>query len=213
MSRLSFTMEFPKLQHPFTMVIAGPTGCGKSYFVRDMITAKEEMFSIIPDKVVWFYGIHQPLYDEIEDVAFVEGLPTDFKEYLGKHTLFIIDDLMQSSNDKRLSNLFTRGSHHLNLSVIFITQNFFHKGKEMRDITLNAHYLVLSKNRRDLSQVSHLGRQLFPRHVRLFQEVFEDATKDPYTYLFIDLRAETPEELRLRSKILPHQTQCIYQFK
>jgi hypothetical protein len=206
-------MEFPKLQHPFTMVIAGPTGCGKSYFVRDMIAAKEEMFSIIPDKVVWFYGIHQPLYDEIEDVAFVEGLPTDFKEYLGQHTLFIIDDLMQSSNDKRLSNLFTRGSHHLNLSVIFITQNFFHKGKEMRDITLNAHYLVLSKNRRDLSQVSHLGRQLFPRHVRLFQEVFEDATKDPYTYLFIDLRAETPEELRLRSKILPHQTQCIYQFK
>lgn len=83
----------------------------------------------------------------------------------------------------------------------------------MRDITLNAHYLVLSKKRRDLSQVSHLGRQLFPRHVRLFQEVFEDAAKDPYTYLFIDLRAETPEELRLRSKILPHQTQCVYQFK
>ncbi len=205
-------MEFPKLQHPFTMVIAGPTGCGKSYFVRDLISEKQEMFSKVPDKVVWFYGIHQPLYDEIENVSFIEGLPTAFKEFLGKHTLFVIDDLM-GDMDKRLTDLFTKGSHHLNLSVIFITQNFFYKGKEMRDITLNAHYLVLCKNRRDLSQVSHLGRQLFPRHVKLFQEVFEDATKNPYSYLFIDLRAETPEDLRLRAKILPHQTQVVYQFK
>lgn len=206
-------MEYPKLQHPFTMVIAGPTGCGKSYFVRDLLSAKGEMFSIIPDKVVWFYGIYQPLYDEIENVTFVEGLPPTFQEYLGENTVCVIDDLMQSSNDKRLSNLFTRGSHHLNLSVIFITQNFFHKGKEMRDITLNAHYLVLSKNRRDLSQITHLGRQLYPNHMKLFQEVFEDATKNPYSYLFIDLRSETPEGLRLRTNILPHQTPCIYQFK
>lgn len=210
---VSFAMEYPKLQHPFTMVIAGPTGCGKSYFVRDLLSAKGEMFSIIPDKVVWFYGIYQPLYDEIENVTFVEGLPPTFQEYLGENTVCVIDDLMQSSNDKRLSNLFTRGSHHLNLSVIFITQNFFHKGKEMRDITLNAHYLILSKNRRDLSQITHLGRQLYPRQTKLFQEVFEDATKNPYSYLFIDLRSETPEGLRLRTNILPHQTPCIYQFK
>lgn len=77
--------------------------------------------------------IHQPLYDEIEDATFVEGLPTDFKEYFEKHTLFMIDDIMQSSNDKRLSDLFTRGSHHLNLSVIFITQNSI---KEKKCVTL-----------------------------------------------------------------------------
>lgn len=208
-----FTMEFPKLQTPFTFVSAGPTGSGKTFFIRELLNHKENMFSIVPDKVVWFYGIHQPLYDEIENVTFVEGLPTDFKDYLGKHTLFIIDDLMHSSNDKRLSDLFTKGSHHWNLSVIFVTQNFFYKGKEMRDITLNAHYLLLCKNRRDMSQITHLGRQIFPRHVKLFQEVFEDATKNPYSYLFIDLHPNTPEDLRLRTNILPHQTQCVYQFK
>jgi hypothetical protein len=182
--------------------------------VKDLIKHKQEMFSIVPDKIVWFYGIYQPMYDEIQNVTFIEGLPSKYRDFLGNHTLFIVDDLMsECGNDKRLTYLFTKGSHHLNLSIIFITQNFFHKGREMREITLNAHYLLLCKNRRDLSQITHLGNQLFPRHVRYFQEVFEDATKKPFSYLFIDLRTNTPEELRLRTQILPNQTQYIYQMK
>ncbi|GBO29614.1 hypothetical protein AVEN_268086-1 [Araneus ventricosus] len=115
-SHQSFVMEFPKLQHPFTMVMAGPTGCGKTYFVRDLLHCKREMFSPVSDKIVWFYGIHQPLYDNIPEVTFVEGLPLKFQEYLGKHTLFIIDDLMShGANQKLLTDLFTKGSHHLTL--------------------------------------------------------------------------------------------------
>jgi hypothetical protein len=121
--------------------------------------------------------------------------------------------MSECGSDKRLTHLFTRGSHHLNLSVIFITQNFFHKGKEMREITLNAHYILLLKNRRDMSQIMHLGRQLYPKNTKFFQEVYEDATKNPFSYLFIDLRTDTPEELRLRTQILPNQTQYIYQIK
>lgn len=207
-------MEFPKLQHPFTMVAAGPTGSGKSWFVRDVLRFKQEMFSIVPDKIVWFYGIYQPLYDEIPDVTFIEGLPSNYQDLLGVNSLFVIDDLMsECANDKKLTHLFTRGSHHMNLSVIFITQNFFHKGREMREITLNSHYLLLCKNRRDLSQVTHLGKQLFPRNVKFFQEVYEDATKQPFSYLFIDLRSDTLEEMRLRTRILPNQTQYVYQMK
>lgn len=207
-------MQFPQLQHPFTCVVAGPTGAGKSFLIRDFLKYKRELFSPVPDKIVWFYGIYQPLYDEIPEVTFVEGLPSKYQEHLGTRTLFIIDDLMsECGKDKRLTQLFTKGSHHLNLSVFFITQNFFHKGKEMRDITLNAHYLIMCKNRRDVSQITHLGKQLFPRHLKFFQEVYEDATKKPYSYLFIDLRSDTPEEMRLRTQILPHQTQYIYRVK
>lgn len=196
------------------MIVSGPTGCGKSYFIKDIITHKQEMFSVVPDKVVWFYGIYQSLYDEMKGVDFVEGLPTNYRNLLGTNTLFIIDDLMiECGGDKRLSQLFTKGSHHLNLSVIFITQNFFHKGREMREITLNAHYLTLCKNRRDLSQIAILGRQLYPRHLKFFMEAYEDATKKPFSYLFIDLRSETPEEIRLRTQILPNQIQYVYQMR
>lgn len=172
------------------------------------------MFSQTIDKIVWFYGIHQSLYDEIADVEFVEGFPSQYENLLGTNTLFVLDDLMtQCGRDQRITHLFTRGSHHLNLSVIFITQNFFHKGKEMREISLNAHYLALCKNRRDESQIIHLGRQLFPNQLKFFTEVYQDATRNPFSYLFIDLRSDTPENLRLRTQILPNQTQYVYQSK
>ena len=72
------------------------------------------------------------------------------------------------------------------LSVIFILQNIFHRGKELRDMSLNCHYLVMFKSPRDSSQVSHLAKQMFPGHVKYMQEAFQDATKRPYGYLLCD---------------------------
>lgn len=172
------------------------------------------MMNPTPDKIVWFYGIYQPLYDEISNVMFVEGFPNNYTEYLGTNTLFILDDLMcELGSNHTLTNLFARGSHHQNLSVIFITQNFFHKGTEMKDVRLNADYIFLFKNRRDLSQISNLGRQLYPGLSHFFQEVYKDATRNPFSYLLIDLRNETPEEYRLRTRILPNQDQYYYLLK
>ncbi|GFU83866.1 uncharacterized protein TNCV_3851881 [Trichonephila clavipes] len=114
--------------------------------------------------------------------------------------LIVIDDLMgELGNDPQLTKLFVKFSHHRNLSIIFVVQNIFHKGKEIREISLNAHYLVLFKNRRDQSQITHLGRQLYPRKVKFFQECYADATSKPYGYLLIDLKPETDESLRVRT--------------
>lgn len=207
-------MEFPRFQQPFTALCAGPTQVGKSWFLKDLLKFRNEMFNPPPDKVIWFYGIYQILFNEMDDVTFVEGLPTNFKEYLGDNSLIIIDDLMEEvGSDKRLTYLFTKGCHHLNVSVIFITQNLFHKGKEMRGASLNTQYLILFKNRRDQSQIMHLGRQLYPGHSKFFQEVFNDATKKPFSYLLIDLRNQTDENMRLRIQILPNQIQFVYTLK
>lgn len=204
-------MDSLPFQTPFSAVIAGPSGVGKSFLVRDIIKYKDQMFSTVPDRIVWFYGIHQPLYDEIKDVEFVEGLPTNFREYLGVNTLFVIDDLMsEAASDKRLTHLFTKGSHHLNLNIIFITQNFFHKGAEMREITLNTQYIILCKNRRDASQIMFLARQLYASKPKYFVEVYNDATMKPFSYLLIDLKSDTPEDLRLRTDILPNQVTYVY---
>ena len=51
--------------------------------------------------------------------------------------LIVFDDQMiAASKDKLIENLFTRGSHHRNLSVIYIVQNLFHQGKGSRSISL-----------------------------------------------------------------------------
>ncbi|GFU55116.1 uncharacterized protein TNCV_426211 [Trichonephila clavipes] len=61
----------------------------------------------------------------------------------------------------------------------------------------------IQKNRRDQSQITHLGRQLYPRKVKFFQECYADATSKPYGYLLIDLKPETDESLRVRTGMFP----------
>ena len=202
----------PRLQHPFTGIIAGPTGCGKSTLVKDIIQNKDMLIYPTPTHIVWFYGEWQPMYDTISGVEFIEGLPK--LKYLDSKqpTLVIIDDLM-SETDKSVTTLFTKGSHHHNLSVLYLVQNLFDKNKHSRTISLNAHYLVLFKNPRDASQITHLAKQMYPGHVKFMQEAFTDATIEAYGYLLIDLKQDTPEHLRLRTKILPGDTQYVYMRK
>jgi len=118
--------------------------------------------------------------------------------------LVVIDDLMQElSNDPRITCLFTKGCHHRNLSVIFILQNISHRGKELRDMSLNCHYLVLFKSPRDSSQINHLAKQMFPGHVKYMQESSQDATSRPYGYLLCDLKLGNTDWLPVENRHFP----------
>uniref|UniRef100_A0ABD2WZR4 Uncharacterized protein n=1 Tax=Trichogramma kaykai TaxID=54128 RepID=A0ABD2WZR4_9HYME len=110
---------------------------------------------------------------------------------------------MRESSNNDVLDLFTKGSHHKNLSVIFLTQNIFHQGKGQRDISLNTKYIVLFKNPRDRAQIWHLAQQVFPEDPKFLVEAFTDATRLPHSYLFLDLTQSTRDELRFRSCIFP----------
>ena len=114
----------------------------------------------------------------------------------------VIDDLM-SETDERVTNLFTKKSHHCNTSVINLVQKVFPKGKESRTISIHAQYMVLFKNPRDNTQVVNLAKQMYPGRVKYMHDAFRDATSVPHGYLLGDLKQSTPEHLRLRSNILP----------
>jgi len=60
-------------------------------------------------------------------IKFCEGLlcPEDYLSDPLSSKLVIIDDLMRESS---IIDLFTKGNHHKNLSVILISQNLFHQG-------------------------------------------------------------------------------------
>ena len=146
-------------------------------------------------------------------IEFIQGLPEDMYESFQpeQNNLLIIDNLMsEAGDDKRLTDLFTKGSHHSNLSIIYILQNIFPKGKESRTISLNAHYMFLFKNPRDPSQINALGRQLYPQNPKCLGEAYHEATKEPHSYLLIDLKQRTPEALRLRSGLLPFEKCIVY---
>ena len=128
-----------------------------------------------------------------------------------KKHLIILDDLMDESKDNsQVSKLFTKGSHHRNISVIFISQNLFIQGKYTRTISLNSHYMIIFKNPRDKTQFSHIARQMFPGNSKFLNESFMDATSVPHGYLFLDFKQDTPEKLRVRTNILSNEETIVY---
>ena len=76
-----------KLHHPFSMLVAGPRGAGKSELVKQLLFLKCYIMTNPPERIVWFYGRHQPdlfcsLAQEIQCIEFYEGLPTNIKSCL-----------------------------------------------------------------------------------------------------------------------------------
>jgi uridine kinase len=203
------TDHFMPWVHRFTSVIAGPTGSGKSMFVRRFVHNIKHMMTPKPDRILWCYGEYQTLYGTVEGIEFQQGLPDlDNLDPREKH-LIILDDLMDQT-DQRVASLFTKKSHHKNISVMYIVQNLFHRGKHYRTISRNAHYMVLFKNRTDVSQIMALAQQMYPRRTQYFMEAFVRATARPHGYMVIDMKQNTPDILRLRTFIFPGKEQKAY---
>ncbi|KAK3727750.1 hypothetical protein QZH41_005214 [Actinostola sp. cb2023] len=189
------------------------TGSGKTVWVQNLLQHASRVIQPPPQRILWSYSQWQPTYEQMQQtlpgIEFVKGIPHDLDEdwYFDPkvNNLIVIDDQMaDNSNDKRIMNLFTKGSHHRNLSVIFLCQNVYFQGKIMRTLSLNAAYLVLFKNPRDKLQITTLGKQMYPGKTDQFLHKYEAAVERPYGYLFVDLKPNTPEECRLRTNVLPN---------
>ena len=205
----SVDINFLKLKHPFTAVVAGPTGSGKTVIVRHILESWKSVIDIKIDKlnVLWYHGepqeIHKSKLKNV-NITYVFDKPHEKDIETYKPNIIVVDDLMDEvKNDETLAKIFTRGSHHKNISIIFIIQNLFHKGAQMRTISLNSQYFILTKNRRDLQQIENFGRQCFPGKSKGFLKVYLDATDKPYGYLLFDSHVSTQENHRLRTRITP----------
>ena len=109
--------------------------------------------------------------------------------------------MMMDLGTNLITEIFTQISHHLNTSVIFVTQSLFGVKKEFRTISLNAHYLIIMKNPRDKSQVSYIGQQMMPKSSKFVTNVYNDTTQEPHSYLLFDFHQSQSDSLRLRSSI------------
>ena len=112
---------------------------------------------------------------------------------------------MTSIPSDTLLEIFLVKSHHEKISPIFICHNLYYSGlKCMRTLSLNTAYNVIMKNPRDISSTRVLGTQMFPPGLlKFFMEAYHYATKESYSYLFIDSKPTQSDELRLRTRIFP----------
>ena len=76
-------------------------------------------------------------------------------------------------------------------------------------MSLNTQYSILFKNPRDQLQVMTLSRQMFPHCPYLFMDQFNQATAEPYVYLVIDLKQNTPDHQRLRTDVFINKNESM----
>ena len=71
----------------------------------------------------------------------MEGFPSNLYNLTKGHdnSLVVLDDMMEHcSGNQRVADLFTRGSYHRGISVLYLTQNLFPPGKLSRTISLDS---------------------------------------------------------------------------
>ena len=191
-----------KLRHPFTGIVSGSTGAGKTVFIANLLRCRDVMISPPVVRVIYSYSRFQSAYEGHPEVEFVKG--TDYVLDPSRATLLILDDQASHCDQINVEQLFTVDSHHSNCSVILVTQNLFQRCNSFRTAALNAQYLFLFKSPRGAMQVSHLARQMYPpAQAKQMVRAYAHATREPYSYLLVDMKSDTPDNLRLRTNILP----------
>ena len=124
---------------PANFYVSGQSQSGKSSLIRQLLQYTNELFYPVPTKIIYCYGEYQKEFEELRNVDLVEGFPSDLDDLTKghDHSIVVLDDLMsECSKDQRVSDLFTRGSHHKGISVFYLTQNLFPPGKLSRTISL-----------------------------------------------------------------------------
>lgn len=207
---------------PAATMLVGPSMSGKTVLTMKILQQASLMYRIPPKKIIYAYGVYQNIFGELEknidNLTLHEGLPgKDIIESIGsedpdEHSLLILDDLMEEiCRSSEMCTLFTREVHHRRISVLMISQNLFHQSKYSRTINLNSSYIILMKTCRDLQQIHHLSRQMFPSTPKRLLEAYEDATRVPHGYLVVNnLTGSGDDDIRLSTGILPKDYLILY---
>ena len=180
-----------KLVKPFRLIIGGGSGTGKTTLLKQLVN--ENHFETPFDKIVYCYPDYlddSPCYfDQI--VEYRPGLgDLSYFSSLPKNSLIIFDDMMhECGNSNKIMQLFSVIARKKNLSVIFVVQNIFDRGKQMRNIRINATGFILF-NFYSANDITHrLVRDIGLKNIltkRLLDSIFDKK----FSYIYVDLHPE-----------------------
>jgi hypothetical protein len=195
------------LKHPARILIFGPTFSGKTTLVTKILENQEQLFNLKFDRILYCSdGSMLKTRNQVENIETYECFDKDLFDQFDPNmrNCLIIDDFMhRAANDIQISELFTKRSHHQNVTIILLMQNIFPKSKYMTDIKRNASYIFLMSNPVDEKSIKLLSQHLDPSNPSFIYNCFIDATKNkPYSYLFLDLNPGQSNEVRVRTNVI-----------
>lgn len=198
--------------HPFSMIVTGSSMSGKTEFVVSLLRARKNLISSPINRIIWCYGQETEKLSHLKrefgrSIQIIPGIPENLVELLKKHApngvIVIFDDLVDSiCNNKQVFDLFIKGVHHMNVSVICVLQDFYAAGNYRVSMIRNTNYLAIFPSPMDMALIDLISRKVLPRKQDQFYAMFKHAaTSVPYGYLFISGHPESDSTLRFRTDI------------
>ena len=200
------------LPEHFRMLVSGPTGCGKTTFVENLI--KSDRLKVKPSRVYYCYpdDFDEPPvnWHEWNDivVTYVPFMPDiEFFKTIDKGSLIVFDDnfdqAIQNPSVCKAMKIHSRRK----FSVILITQMFYEQGKHSRVIRNQLNALVLYRNFGDIQINRNIAMRHGVRKQYLMAEKETWSTKyDPVVILSNEI-VDLPE-LRVQTSYLNKYVQC-----
>ena len=195
-----------RLKENFKLFVSGPSRCGKTFFISELLENIVTFSKDPPETVLYIYKVWQTKFDEMKSIVdgFIEdneNVVQQLKELaLGQRVFVIFDDLINSKSLVDIATLFTVDGRHMNMSMAFLTQRMFVNNEHFRQISQNCDYFCIFKNPRNSSEIRTLAQQLTPGSLELI-EIYKEATKNPFSYLLINLTQECDPNVKYLSHI------------
>jgi hypothetical protein len=195
-----------RLKENFKLFISGPSRCGKTFFISELLENIETFGKDPAETILYIYKVWQSKFDEMKSVvhAFIEdneNIIQQIKEVaLGQRIFVIFDDLLNSKSLADIATLFTVDARHMNISMAFLTQRMFVNNEHFRQISQNCDYFCVFKNPRNSSEIRTLAHQLTPGSMELMG-IYKEATKNPFSYLLINLTQECDPNVKYLSSV------------
>ena len=60
LKKMSKRIYDPHLVWPYSLLLCGPTSCGKTTWIVELLKSHEELCTHMPKKLIWIYGVEQP---------------------------------------------------------------------------------------------------------------------------------------------------------
>ena len=194
---------------PFMMIISGPTGCGKSTVVLDLIV-KYLYFDRLyifaneqdEDKYEFIREFMQEIANKREvhlnDILFIGGyddIPSPSAYDPEYQNLVVFDDMVTERDQKKIEETYTFGRKR-NCSVIYITQSFIDVPKIIRK--QSKYFVIFSVSDEEAMNIRKKAGSRLPQED--FLKTFHEATDNLHDWLLIDNK--TPDlPLAFRKKL------------
>lgn len=189
---------------PFRMLIAAPSGSGKTNKLCNLVylmnktfheiiicvkSADEPLYDLLSNKLEGMVQIHESgEVPSLDNYSIKDEKTNKLKRRDNKQRLIVFDDLILDKKANLLAKDYYIKGRKLGFSMVYIGQSFFQIPKMIRD---NCQYFILGKNllKKDL----RLILSCFPSELKLdqFTDLYNQLTNDPMSCILIDLDKRT----------------------